>query len=70
MARPKRPTPTTKLTLRFDAAAAKRLNVVAAHLGMSKSQVLERLFSQAYSGWSVHTKPVGAVLPEVPPDTA
>lgn len=68
MARPKRPTPTTKLTLRFDSAAAKRLNVVAAALGISKSQVLERLFNQAYGGWSVHTRPVGTVQPEILPE--
>ena len=69
MARPKRPTPTQKITIRFDASMAKRLNVVSAHLGMTKSQVLEKLFNQAYAGWSVHTRPVGAVHPETPSDT-
>lgn len=63
MARPKRKTESTKVTLRFDSDMARRLAVVSAHTGKTKALILEELFNRAYGGWAVHRRPV----PNIPP---
>lgn len=67
MARPKRQTQTTKVTLRFESGMARRLAVVSAATGRTKADILETLFNRAYGGWAVHTRQVPDIPPESPP---
>jgi hypothetical protein len=70
MARPKRQTQTTKVTLRFESGMARRLAVVSAATGRTKADILETLFNRAYGGWAVHTRQVPDIPPENPPNIA
>lgn len=56
MARPKRRSPSQKVTLRIDPGVARKLAVVAAHMGQTRSKIIEDLILSRFSGWSVHTR--------------
>lgn len=67
MARPKRRSPSQKVTLRLDQGTARKLALVAAHLGQSKSRVIEDLVMSKYSGWALHTR--GGIEQPIPDPT-
>jgi hypothetical protein len=66
MPRPKRQTVSTKVTLRLDSVAAKRLAVASAHTGRTKADLVGELITSAYSGWHVRAGQPGLVLARNP----
>jgi hypothetical protein len=66
MPRPKRQTVSTKVTLRLDSVAAKRLAVASAHTGRTKADLVAELITSAYSGWHVRAGQPGLVLARNP----
>lgn len=70
MARPKKATPTTKVTLRLDGGAAKRLAVASAHTGRTKAELVGELINQAFPGWHVRGGQVGQVAPRSTEETS
>lgn len=66
MPRPKRQTISTKVTLRLDSVAAKRLAVASAHTGRTKADLVGELITSAYSGWHVRAGQPGLVLARNP----
>ena len=66
MPRPKRQTSSTKVTLRLDSVAARRLAVASAHTGRTKADLVGELISAAYSGWHVRAGQAVPVAPRNP----